>query len=272
MALTNNERMTLNKIANDFYGLVAPVDAMKGSVKAKIGDSIIALNSMSFSSPATIANGIVDLDSRTSAVLPGNTTTAIEDIKRFIEECTYLNELAGEFDDISSQIIKVINNSIKVIFDKIGEFVIDIGAGIPEFEIGKLLDDITSAFDSINFPDFPGFKVPGQFNLTEIMLKADALINCLDLLGEGEYNTEVTEYSSFITNLYSDLRMISNPTDPDYGKLDLSSIYSAAGMTPSEISNMESVQSAIKSVKNNGISSTAAAIETTKSMKSLGLL
>lgn len=256
MALTNNQRMTLNKASKDFYGLISPADAIKGEVSEKIGNSIISLKTTVFSTPATIAGGITTLSNNTGEVIPGSTVNDINEIKDMIDDCEYLSEVASLLG-IAGQVIKNINNASKSILDKIAEFILNIGLTIPEFDISKGLDDITSEFEK---------------STSGIMTGADKLINCLDILGQGEYTTEVTEYSSALSDLYVDLGMVSNPVDPNWGELDLSAIYSEAGMSPAEIVNMQTVQTSIKSVKSDSVNALSAAIDTTKSMKKLGLI
>ena len=269
MALTKSQRATLDKVSRDFSGLVAPADAVKGAVGGKIGDSITKLKTMTYSSPATLASAISDFSSEVSNVVPGSTYSDIQEIYDMVKDCTYLDEQA---DDAVATVMKVINNTTKSIFDRIGNIAFDISVTVPEFDVSGLLDYITSLFDGLNFPNVPDIKVPNQFDLTNIMKGADNLINCLDILGEGEYNNEVTTYSATLTDLFTDLGMVSNPVAVNYGKLDIDSIYSSASLTPAQQTNINATQAAYKVVKDASVSSVSNALNTAKSMKKLGIL
>ncbi|MHA1814386.1 MAG: hypothetical protein ACTSX1_00120 [Candidatus Heimdallarchaeaceae archaeon] len=268
MALTKSQRATLDKVSRDFNGLITPADAVKGAVQGKVGDSITKLKNMTFSSPATLATAISDFSSDVSNVVPGTSPSDIEEIYDMIKDCSYLDDQG----DAAATVMKVINNTTKSIFDKIGSIAFDISVTVPEFDVSGLLDDVTSLFDGLSFPNVPDIKVPNQFDLTNIMKGADKLINCLDILGQGEYNNEVTTYSATLTDLYTDLGMVSNPVDPNYGKLDIDSVYSAASLTPTQQASINATQASYKAVKDASVSSVSDALATAKSMKKLGTL
>ena len=269
MALTKNQRMVLDKISGDFSGLVSPADSSKGAIKGRIDNATTKMKTMTFSSPSTLATAIADYSSDVSNRLPGNTESDIQEILSMIGDCDFLN---GQSDDNFSTMMKVINNAVKSIFDNIGTIAFDFSVTIPEFDAGGLLDYVNSLFGGLSFPNFPSIKIPGQIDLTNIMKNADKLINCLDILGEGEYNDQVTEDTSTLTNLFDDLSMVSNPVDPNYGNLDLASIYSTAGISSPQQANMNAMQGAFRAVKEASVGSVSQALDKAKSMKKLGII
>ena len=64
--------------------------------------------------------------------------------------------------------------------------------------------------------------------------------------------------------IYDAFSIVSNPADPNYGKLDTATIFSNNGLTSTQIQGVESVVSAIKDVKTNAlnaINNTAGALK-----------
>lgn len=240
MALIPVERSICNKMVYDFDGQIAPAQAAKSSVNKNKNDLQALLNVLSSSSQSAIDNAISTVTSQMDDVIP---TAALDDMRRlkeFIDKCEYLSGLSP---------IAAMLGAITSIYNKLDQFLDNIGAGVPEFNLAKLASKIN---------DLLGARGP---NISDLLKNLDKLINCVSLYCGGEYPDQLTNMSTALGQAYSDLNVTSNPIDPNYGLFDFNSMYSSAGLDSGQISKVNQSISFVDGQKNRTTSTINSAID-----------
>ena len=95
-------------------------------------------------------------------------------------------------DDSLKNPIALGNSATQSAFDKIYSYVNDLTT-IPEFLVGEALSSLEEFYSNL----FPGSKA-----LTDLLKKADQLINCLSNFCGGEYTSEVIALTNETQGLY----------------------------------------------------------------------
>lgn len=240
MAILPVERSMCNKMVYDFDGRIAPVQAVKGAVRNKQNAMQTLLNNLTSSSQSAINSGIASLTSNVTDVIPTATLNDMEALQRFIEQCAYLSGLSP---------IAAMLGALNSVYEKINGFLTNIGASVPEFNISGI-------GSSIN--DLLGARGP---NISDSLTDLDKLINCVELYCGGEYPDQITNMSTALGQAYSDLNVTSNPVDPNYGLFDFNSLYTTAGLNPTQISQVDQVKAAADEEKDRSKSTIDAAID-----------
>lgn len=245
MALTPTERSICNKLVFDFNALIAPVNASKGTIINATSDIQGLLNTTSFANEATINNAIASFLQDTDDNLPD--TSELEELSNLIKNCDYLSDLKP---------VAIIGSSINTAVDKIDELVDNVGVGLPEFNLGGIASKIN---------DLLFGNIPGSDQISELLSKADKLIECLSTYCGGEYPTQVSDFTTTVNDLYDDLNIVSNPLSSEYGKYDMQSLYDGAGVSAADQSKVTSVINSVdvsKDAATTKINSVVNAIKT----------
>jgi len=251
MAFTEIERSICNKMGYDSGGLLAPAEASKGAVRNQLSGIRSQLSSYIASPQAVIDAATAQLQTASGTIFPGHTQNDVDALLDIISNCTYL-----ELDNPIS-LTKALIGSL---FDKLDGF-FDAVSAVPEYLLGQALGALDELFDN---------KLPRSTALTDLMKNADKLINCLSTLCNGEYTSEVLALTNQTQNLYNDLGMISNPLSANYGKLDKGTLFSDAGLSPTEIAKITGANLEVNSLKDQGQQAIDELMEVTKLSKKAG--
>lgn len=241
MAITPSERCLCNKMIFDFDKLIAPIKAGKGTIRSKTTELSGLLNSTSFASEATINSAINDFTSDVNKNLPD--TSEISEIAHLIDNCKYLKD---NYDPVG-----IIASSINSAVGKIDSLLDNVGTTLPEFNMGKL----ASSINDLLFGNIPGSGV-----IKSLFQQADKLIVCASAYCGGEYPDQISSYTQTMNDLYSDMNIISDPIDPNYGKYDIDYVYSQAGVSAADQAKVNSVISAADNAKSTALSKISSVI------------
>ena len=83
------------------------------------------------------------------------------------------------------------------------------------------------------------------------MRSADKIINCIAGRCGTDFSTRVTDMTTTLDGLYSDLNIVSNPVDPNWGKLDIDKIYDDVALSAQERLQMSSVVNSVGNSKSS---------------------
>lgn len=227
MAISSNTRIICNKMSSQFDAIYNPIKRASNTIQGEINDAISGLGGMVFSPDDVLNSAIRTFEDNARGLIPDISNSGIYDILNIIRQCTYLNG-----DSILGNARSLLNSCMKGILDGIS----DLTSGLlDEFDNGNLLSGIQSLLSSLGIPS-------GILNL-------DKIINCVSSICGSSYTSRVNEMILYTDDLYSSLSLDSNPISPTYGQLDLSSIYSQAGLDASKIISMNKVIDSINGQK-----------------------
>ena len=254
-AFTDTERAVCDKMAHDSGGLLAPAEMVKGAVTNGLSQAKSALSSYIPSPQAVINAAKQQLNDNVTSVLPGNNVSDVQRMIDLINRCAYLKS-----NDSLKNPIALGNAVTQSSFQKIYGFIDDL-VSVPEFLVGEALSALEEFYTNL----FPRSKA-----LTDLLAKADKLINCLSNVCGGEYTAEVIALTNQTQNLYNDFEIIGDPNDANYGKLDKEKLYSEAGLTAGEVAKITDATNEVDSVKALGKDAVDEFVNTAKNAKKLG--
>jgi len=240
MAILPVERALCNKMVYDFDGTIAPAQAAKGGIRDKANQAQALLNNLTSSSQSAINSAISDLRSQVNLVIPTDTLSDMRALKAFIEKCEYLSGLSP---------IAAMLGALDAIYNKINSFLDNIGASVPEFNIAKILSLIN---------DLLGGRGP---KISDLLKGLDKLLNCISLYCGGEYPAQLTSMTTALGQTYSDLNIVSNPVDPNYGLFDVGQLYNNAGLSLTQRTQIDQTTTAADGEKNRAETTIASAID-----------
>lgn len=240
MAILPVERSMCNKMVFDFDGRIAPANSAKKGVKDKQNEMQRLLNILSSSSQGAIDAGIAALTADVTDVIPTATLSDMKALQNFIEKCAYLSDLSP---------IAAMLGALNSIYNKINDFLQNIGASVPEFNIagiGSIINDLLGA------------RGP---NISDLLKQLDKLINCVELYCGGEYPDQLSSMTTALGQTYSDLNITSNPLDSNYGLFDFNELYTTAGLDSTQIAQVDQVKAAADWEKDRSKATIDAAID-----------
>jgi hypothetical protein len=212
---------------------------------------------MTFSDPGLLNNDLNQFGSAVSDNLPGDQLSDLNDIKNFIDSCEYLEGL----NPVSTMI-----GNVNGIFSEIDKLVNGFDLSFPEFGVGNFGSLIDKLLDGI-----PG--APGGDKISELLAKADKLLNCLSSACAAQdptYIGDLTQKSAELQQTYDDLGLIDDPLDPNYGKFDYDAMYNDLGMSTQEIDAINSVKSSVNGSKDDGMDAISKTTDAIKQAKKIG--
>jgi len=254
-ALTSTERAVCDKLAHDSGGLLAPARMVRGAVTNQLSAARAALANYT-QSPQAVINAAKDaLRNNVNNSLPDSNASDVGRMIDIINNCLYLKD-----DDALKNPISLGNAVTQSAFDKIYSYINDVTT-VPEFLVGEAMSALEEFYSNL----FPGSKA-----LTDLLKKADQLINCLSNFCGGEYTSEVIALTNETQSLYNDFEIVGNPLDANYGKLDKETLYSEAGMTGGDIAKITDASDEVDAMKELGNSSVDDFVQAAKNVKKLG--
>ncbi|MHA1816198.1 MAG: hypothetical protein ACTSX1_09350 [Candidatus Heimdallarchaeaceae archaeon] len=256
MAFTEVERSICNKMSFDSSGLLNPAEAIKGAVKNQISGINSQLASYIPSSQATIDAASTTLENNVGSVIPGDSESDIEAMISLINKCAYLSD-----DEKLNNPIALSNAMTKSLFDKFEDYFGGV-ASVPEYALAQALSALEELYTNL---------FPRSSALTDLLKKADKLINCLSAVCNGEQTSKVIALTNQTQNLYNDFDMVGNPLDANYGKLDKDKLFTDAGLSPAEISKVTNANDEVDAIKAEGKKSIEDLMNATKLLKKAGV-
>jgi len=250
MALSPTQTSMANQLVQKFSVITGPVDAAKGGVKSLTRTLTSQLSTATFSPPGSITAELDSINTQVSDLLPGTTEEAMEDLKNFIDNCPFYGS--------DTNPVSTIYGTRDVVFDQIDNLMN--ASTLEEIVMANLADAINKLLNGLGFPN-------GN-DIANLLAQADKLIDCLSAI--PGYDADVIAFGNEVSDLYTEMNIISNPLDPLYGQLDYSTIYSNAGIDASAISNMNTAIAGITNIKSNSLTSITDSANAAKSYLSGG--
>lgn len=221
MAISTTTRSICNKVANDYPGLSTPIRQAKGLIRSKAFEFEDQLRNTIFSSTSALDTALQQFEDDLEDILPGDTAQDVQDIKDIIDNCNYLSALNS---------VSAVAGTALGIYHGIANIIDDISNSTPEFTAGGFADQINNILKGIQFPF-------GD-DISKLFSNADQLIQCLESFCGGEYPLQVSEFSSDLNGLYTDMNIVSDPNNENYTNFDFNKIYSNVNMNAQQIENM----------------------------------
>lgn len=250
MALSPMEKSLCNKLVSDYYKLVEPVKAAKAALRKAAADLDAFLRSMTFSPLAGLEAALNQFVNDVQDMLPGDTIDELDRLRDFLLACPYLAGLAPPTS---------LKGTIDGIFDNIRGLIDNLASLFPEFGAGNIADYINSLLG--------GFGIPGGDLLSDLLKQADQLIQCLSALCaavDPSYVGGLNDITTDLQGLYEDLNIVDSPGDPNYGKFDYNTLYSAVGLNQTQIDALNNVQGTIGEQKSGAIDAVKKSIDAVK--------
>lgn len=247
MSLSSIDTSICNKLVSDYNSIVAPINSAKAMVRSTMAAVETQLRGMVFTAQSAINGAIIDFQNDIAAALPKADMAAMNDLKQFMDQCAYLDNLSpmsvlmGTAAGISDHMNNLINDST-----------------LPEFAASGSFSDINDSFSG---------------GVTDSFQQADALLNCLSTIcatGDPAYITAVAGISSDLGNLYIALNVVGNPLSADYGKFDTDAVYNSAGLTSEEKGKITQVTSGIDGAKGDSKAAIDASVSKVKELTRAG--
>lgn len=256
MAFTEVERSICNKMGFDSSGLLNPAEAIKGAVRNQLSGIRSQLSSYLPSSQAVIDAASAQLENDVGSVIPGDSEDDVDSMIKLIQNCLYLKD-----DEKLSNPISLADSMNKSLFDKFEDYFGDV-ASVPEYALGQAFSALEELYTNL---------FPRSSALTDLLKKADKLIECLSSVCNGEYTSQVVALTNQTQGLYNDFEMVGDPLSANYGRLDKDSLFADAGLSPVEIGKITSANDEVDSIKVQGKKAIEDLMKSTKIFKKAGL-
>jgi hypothetical protein len=229
MAITPTERSICNKMVFDFDSLLTPANASKGAIRNATSAIQGLLNTTSFASEATINSAIASYSQDVNDNLPD--TSELAELAALLNNCDYLKDLSP---------VSIVASSINSAVSKIDSLLNNVGATLPEFNMGKLVSSIN---------DLLFGNIPGADLISQLLQNADKLIQCLSAYCGGEYPDQVGNFTQTVDDLYGELNVVDDPLSVNYGQYDMESLYNSAGVSSADQAKVTSVINSVDASK-----------------------
>jgi len=187
--LSSTATSLCNQMVQKFESIVAPLNAAKRGFRDQMSALTSALKNTTWSPQAIVDAAVADLKNEADKVIPKADLSALEDLKRFIDNC----ELFADENPVSALLGSVIG-----IFDKIDGILDDLAIDVPEMGLGFLANAINKLLNGVGFP--------GGDALADLFRLLDIIFNCLSdplLCGYTIYTPELDEFEATIESLRS---------------------------------------------------------------------
>jgi hypothetical protein len=254
MTILSTRKMICDKINQEFDTILQPVEAAKATIKSQINQAKSKLSLMEFSAPAEINNAVTNLASDVAGIVPNPNTEDINEMLDFIKSCDFLDG-----HDILNNPISLLKGGVSSAISEATGFVDDLTELLPEYDVGQILGNILDKFSGA------GSGLPDFLDITSAMQAADKIINCIAGRCGGDFSSRVISMTETLDELYSDLNIVSNPADPNWGKFDIDQFYEDASLSVQEKLQMDDVVNSIKDSQETITNSISSTVDATKS-------
>ena len=253
MALSAMEKSLCNKLVSDYYKLVAPIKAARGALRKAAQDLDAFLRSMTFSPLQDLEDALNGFVDNIKGMLPNDDIDSIDQLLDFIRNCPYL---AG-YAPTSS-----LKGLIDGIFDNIQGLIDGLTSLFPEFGAGNIASYINGLLSGLAFP--------GGDLLSDLLKQIAQLIECLSALCAAvdlHYVGGLTAITDDFNSLLEDLNLIGDVpvSDPNFGKFDYNTLYTAVGLTPDQIGAINNTSGTIDDQKAGAVDAIKKSVDAVKS-------
>ena len=226
MALTPMQTALCNKLESDYAALVAPVRSVEQLYKKNMSDLDTFTRGMAFSNPVDLDGALNEFSSQVQSMIPTADLAGIGELIDFMQGCPY-------FEDVFPA--TAVAGTKAGVFGKITGLVSDLIPSFPEFGAGAIADAINGLLS--------GVGIPGGSDISDIMKKANKLLNCLSSACGSEYSGAVAEISDDMDSIYSGFNIIESGENE--GKFDFAKFYTNSGLDASQQNALSLVTSSI---------------------------
>lgn len=230
MPLNSTETSLCNKLVSDYGNLIGPVKTAKSGIMSQKNALTNLLNNMNYSAPGDLSSAINGFIGSVAGVVPN--PNDLNSLANFLNNCDFFKNLGAA---------KTTVGLTQSVFSKMASLISGLKAGTPEFAAG----DIGSTINSLL-----GGLLPGGLGITEILNNIDKLLNCLNSVCAAQdpyYYNDLTFMTNEVNGLYSDMGLVSG--GPNNGKFDYDTLYSSVGMTPDQITAINSTVNVVDEQK-----------------------
>jgi hypothetical protein len=254
MTILSARKMVCDKLSDEFDTFLKPAEAAKRGIKDQINLVKSKLSLMEFSPAAEIDTAATGLENSVKAIIPEANAPDIGEITDFIKSCDFLNT-----NLMFKNPIALLKGGVASAIAQAGGFVDDLTDLLPEFDAGNLLGNLLNKFSGV------GLGLPDALGLSGLIRSADKIINCIADRCGGDFATRVTDMTNTLDQLYTDLNLVSDPLDPNWGEFDIDKIYDDVALSAQERIQMTTV---VESVQNSQTAVTDAINDTVNATKS----
>jgi len=247
MALSAMQEALCNQLQQKFDPNINALDIAKSTFRSRVADFDSQIRALTFGSQTDINNAISTLQNQSAAITPSNTINDMDDLKTFINSCSFFS---------GANPIGSIIGSLLGIYDKIDSLIDSIAASLPEFGVGNIADAINNLIDS---------------NFGNVFRQNDQIIECVtNLCGSADHTSWIITAASTLDNLYDSFSIVSDSGSSNYLKFDYDTFYSNAGISSGDQVKMNSVIDGIGGVKSAARDSVSGSVEKAKSLIKTG--
>ncbi len=239
MALSSMTKSLCNSLQQKFDPLVRPANDLASGFKSQLRSFISQLEGATFNPHNIISSTLSTLESQVNAITPTASMSDMEDLRDFIEHCTFF-----------SAPVPALNGGLEGLFNQIDDYIT--GTGVIEFNLGSLADSMNNLLSTNK--------------ISEDLYNANRLLDCMDRLCP-DYN--ISEKLDYLNSLKSQYNLIIDPLTSTY-VIDYDSIYDSAGLSSAEKEGMNIAVNGITSIKQNALTSVNSSIEKVKSLVKIG--
>ena len=254
MTVLSARKMVCDKLSSEFDTLLQPITDAKSTIKTQIAKAKSTLSLMEFSPQAEIDSAVTSLENDVKGLVPEAKAPDISEITDFIKVCDFLNENA-----MFKNPIALLKGGVASAIEQAGGFVDDLTDMLPEFDAGQILGNILNKFSGV------GLGFPGALGISSIMQMADKIINCIVGRCGPDYASRVTEMTDTLNDLYTDLNIISDPLDPNWGEFDIEKLYDDVALSAQERIQMTTVVESVKESQTTVTEAISSTVNATKS-------
>jgi hypothetical protein len=228
MSLSQTKNAMCYSLVNNYNQLINPVRMARSAFKNDLTDFISGLSGVDYLSPEEVNLNLGSVSSQLEDVVPGSTASAINDAYDFFRNCSYLYD--------NSTLMSTIYGMVTGLVDYLDSILDDLGLSI--FSAGKKASNMD-------------VKLSKRGNhISDKLQQCDKLLTCVDALCGSSYSYEAEVIGDELDYIYSDLEIVQDPADSNYGKLNYSSIYTGAGLSSADQTSMNLAVNGINTIKN----------------------
>lgn len=233
MALTATERGLCNKLYGDYATMVNPVKLAKSSVISQKNSYMSMLSSLQWSPLQNVLDSLQGIKDAVDVPLP--LESSMYDIQRFLERCNYMGALSP-----ASAVLGAAQRALYGVDNSVDSYAPD----VPEFGAAAIANKLDALMK--------GLGIPGGSNLSDLLKKADQILECMSSICAGTdptYNGQVANMANDMDGLFRDMYLVDNPSSDYHGTMDYDRMMDEINMTEIQKMNAETARVGILETK-----------------------
>ena len=254
MTILSTRKLICDKMYNEFNILIRPIDSIKDTTKTQIDQVKSKLTGMNFSPPSEIADTITNLENDVQGMVPGVDNEDIDETLDFINNCDFLNE-----NEILRNPISLLKGGTTSVIGEVAGLITELSGLLPEFDAAEIIENILNKFASSDS------GIPNTLDLTNLIQSMEKLINCMSNRCGSEFASRVSSMTDTLDGVYTELNIVSDPIDPNWGKFDLEQLYTDTVLSSQEKIQMSNVVDSVTNSKSTVVDSVDGIVNKMKS-------